>query len=189
MLRAVVVKEGLEEKLKDIAPLVDWEEKSIGSNQSVSSQEEEEESMVLVIRGDLLKRYPNAIIYAVDAVTLVDGADGTVPGLAEYLPDDKAEELRDFPIFKAILKPDTTFLGFPFDEYAARGVDDAGRDVNGGLGKYFVIEERVTEPRFGLDMPKDDVQGPTKWGDLSWSDVGSKLESIFLKLHGVLSRR
>jgi hypothetical protein len=44
------------------------------------------------------------------------------------------------------------------------------RNVVDGLGKYFVIEELVTEPRLGLDVPSDVPLGT--WDNLSWGHFG-----------------
>lgn len=79
------------------------------------------EALVLVIRGELLRRYPDALIFAAPAV------DATTPGQPEVLP-----------IFRARMDPDITFLGFPLTEEQARG-------------HFFVIQEQPSAPRFGLD--------------------------------------
>jgi len=168
-----VKQEMLKEMLRDIKPLVAWGDSSLGYNQNRPT-----EDLVLIIRGDLLKRYPNTLIYAVDAVP--DSQGDPVPALAEYTD---APEPRIFPTFKATLPPDLTFFGFPFDEVAARG--------NGNEpGKFFILEQQVTEPRFGLDVPTT-VQSQTvdddsldSWDDLSWShfelgqeeDIGKYLD-------------
>jgi hypothetical protein len=68
-----------------------------------------------------------------------------------------------FPTFRASLPPDLTFFGFPFTAEDARGVD-------GGLGKYVILEERVGDVHFGLDDPTD--QPMQTWNDLSWSHFG-----------------
>jgi hypothetical protein len=169
----------LSEKLKDIAPLVQWWNNRLGENGTRPV-----ESLILVVRGDLLKRYPNACIYAIDAVPS-DGADGeAVPGLPEYLKDikdsngdviqdDSERELkikeilnsvrRVFPVFRVNMPADLTFFSFPFTEESARGAGEA-------LGMYFLIEEEVAQPRFGLDAP---TTGPLqRWDDLSWSHFG-----------------
>lgn len=179
-LAAELIKQDrLAEKLRDITPLVKWQDNRLGINST-----RPQEDLVLVVRGDLLKRYPNALIYAIDAVHC-DGYDGEpVPGLREYLKDIKDsdgnvieddEEIeariqeilsgiqRVFPVFQAKLPPDLTFFGFPFSEEDARGVGAA-------LGKYFVIEEQVLEPRFGLDLPTDEPL--ERWDDLSWAHFG-----------------
>jgi hypothetical protein len=82
---------------------------------------------VLLLRSDLLRRYPNALIYLSPVVT--SGA-GTPPDL--------------FPIFNGALDPDIAFFGFAISSAAAKG--------NGTTTGYFVvIQEHPTEPRFGLD--------------------------------------
>jgi hypothetical protein len=68
-----------------------------------------------------------------------------------------------FPVFKASLPPDMAFYGFAFT------AEDA-RTGPGGLGKYFIIEERVGEPRFGLDVAGPDAM--RTWDDLSWKHFG-----------------
>jgi hypothetical protein len=172
LVAQLVKEEQLAEMLKDITPLVKWQNNRLGYNKNRPG-----EDLVLVVRGDLLKRYPNALIYAIDAVPC-DGADGEpVPGLPEYLKDSNGDPITDpvqiqtilkgihriFPVFQATLPPDLTFFGFPFSEEDARG-------FGGGLGKYFVIEEQVLEPRFGLDVPTDEEL--KKWDDLSWKHFG-----------------
>ena len=103
--------------------------------------------VVLLIRGELLHRYPDALIYALKAKTLQ--AVGT---------DEKV------PIFRGRIDPDITFLGFDLTEAAARG------DAN-DPGWFFVIQEQPTAPRFGMD---DEREGPLDtWNDLAWSDVGT----------------
>jgi hypothetical protein len=204
LVAELVKQERLEEKLKDITALVTWGDNPLGNHQNRPG-----ENLVLVIRGDLLKRYPNALVYAIDAVP-VDCVNGeSVPGLPEYLKcytqddegnpvvDDEGNPVVDevavsdtlanirriFPLFRATLPPDLTFFGFPFSEEEAIG--------NGtNRGKFFVLEERVTEPRFGLDVPTtaqsqtDDNGSLASWDDLSWShfelgqedDVGKYLD-------------
>jgi hypothetical protein len=173
LVEMLVKQEKFEDWLKDIKPLVTWGDKPLGSNQNRPG-----ENLVLVIRGDLLRRYPNALIYAVDAVPGPQGEP--VPALAEYVTPSGP---RIFPTFRATLPPDLTFFGFPFDETAACGNGD-------DLGKYFILEQRVTEPRFGLDVPTtaqsqtDDDGSLAPWDDLSWShfdlgqddDVGKYLD-------------
>lgn len=176
LVEELIKQELLEEMLKDITPLVTWRHNPLGGNQNRPT-----EDLVLVVRGDLLRRYPNALIYAVDAVPGPQGEP--VPALSEYLDQGAEPRPRIFPTFRATLPPDLTFFGFPFDETAARGNGDE-------LGRYFILEQRVTEPRFGLDVPTtapsqtDDNGSLGSWDDLSWShfdlgqddDVGKYLD-------------
>ena len=89
---------------------------------------------MLLLRSALLRRYPNAIIYATPAIA----SGGT------RTPDlDPARER--FPAFRGEMKPDVSFFGFDLTPAAAQGVD-------GSAGFYLVIQEHPTEPRFGLDV-------------------------------------
>ena len=102
---------------------------------------------MLLIRGELLHRYPDALIYAVKAKTTK--ALGT---------DEK------LPLFRGRIDPDITFLGFDLTEAQARGTTT-------DPGWFFVIQEQPTAPRFGMDETRT---GPLDtWNDLAWSDVGT----------------
>ena len=89
--------------------------------------------LVLLIRGELLRRYPTAIIRAIKAVI---PAGQTKPILG-------VEELG--PLFYASLKPDLSFFGFQLTEEIARG-----DGTPGSPGWFFVIQQHPTEPRFGV---------------------------------------
>ena len=67
---------------------------------------------MLLIRGELLHRYPDALIYAVKAKTT------KALGTEEKLP-----------LFRGRIDPDITFLGFDLTEAQARGDDDRPRLV------------------------------------------------------------
>jgi hypothetical protein len=103
--------------------------------------------LVLLIRGELLHRYPDALVYALRAKTV------TSVGTDERLP-----------LFRGRIDPDITFLGFDLTEAEARG-DSAD------AGWFFVIQEQPTAPRFGLDEEREDEL--ETWNDLAWSDVGT----------------
>lgn len=173
----------IKESGMDIKPIHQWKDK-LGKN-----GREIEEKLVLIIRGDLLKRYPNAIIYSVDGyIPDENNPKFIIPALEERIRDyyenltgddalsndeleTKVAEIIDdhpkiYPIFGAQALPDITFLGFPFDEYDAKRTDEHP-------GKYFVIEEHISEPRFGLDITSEDdnppsLGNPAKWSNLSW---------------------
>ena len=106
-------------------------------------------SLVLLVRGQLLRRYPNAVVYA-------------VPARADSSIDPTPGAVKD-PVFWGRIDPDVTFVGF-----------DLTREmVEVAPGWYFVIAEQPTEPRFGLDAPTDGASGPPgSWSDLHWGHVG-----------------
>ncbi len=108
-----------------------------------------EPQLVLLLRGDLLRRYPTAAVYAVRS---------TAAGELSTLPADTLA-----PIFAGGFDPDISFVGFDLQE----------DDLDDGNGWFFVIQEQPTEPRFGLDDPaarQGDV--PASWQEAAWSDTG-----------------
>ncbi|MDP1786528.1 hypothetical protein [Nitrosomonas sp.] len=153
------------EELRDIPPIHRWSKFSkLGEHDHREQGLENEEELVLVIRGELLKKYPNAVIYAQKAKW--QPISDTNPA-----PNKKTERIFDegvpikTPLYEAQVKPDIYFFGFDLTEEEARGNDK----VDDEPGWFFVIKERPGEPRFGLDI---DREGPVQvWNDLSWPDV------------------
>ena len=87
--------------------------------------------LVLLIRGELLRRYPNAIVYAV--------------GHGQSR-DPPARHRRALSALQRPFEPDVTFFGFNLPSRRSRG---GGRRRSGW---FFVIQQHPTEPRFGLDV-------------------------------------
>jgi hypothetical protein len=89
--------------------------------------------------------------------------------LVEYKIDDIAFMTPPepiFPVFSGTLNPDILFDGFPFTAEMALG---EGSDSKYPEGLYFVLEERISETRFGMDAS---VPGNFKtWNDLSWGHM------------------
>jgi hypothetical protein len=117
---------------------------------------------VLLLSGELLRRYPNSVIYAVATVK----KDGRLT-----LSIDEKDEKH--PLFRGTLKPDVTFLGF----------DLTRQKVLGDLGWFFVIQQQPTEPTFGLDAADFTKPLPplTTWDNLSWqhfADTEEKLKAL-----------
>ena len=129
----------------DIPPITSWGDGQLGH------QADSGEQLVLLIRGELLRRYPNAVIYAVAAV----------PGNGQLDLSARPED-ESHPVFRGTLNPDVTFLGFNLTKEAAMA----------DPGWFFVIQEQPTEPRFGLDAADFSTPPPppalTTWNDLSW---------------------
>ncbi len=112
--------------------------------------------LVLVLRGRLLRRYPDSDIYAVLA--------GTAEGAPEL--DDGTNIVR--PLFRNFIDPDITLVGFPLTYDALVG-------TGGGQGYWFVVAEHPGQPRFGLTDPDPAVTHPPlpRWDELSWADLGA----------------
>jgi hypothetical protein len=163
--------EAWRERVRDIPPIHTWDPATgLGkhNNRGPSVQD-----LVLVIRGELLKKYPTAVIYAHRADWRRVG--GVIDPTQERKPVDltPAEEADPpptkvrMPLYEAKVEPDIYFLGFDLTEEEARG--GTGEPGDDDPGWFFVIKERPGEPRFGLDV---DRSGPLQvWNDLAWPDV------------------
>lgn len=169
-IQALLKEDLLDEKLRDILPIHEWHKNRLGTNDNRPiAGPLGEENLVLLIRGDLLLKYPNTRIYAVKGEPLPDG--NRVPGLPEFLPAGKEPtETRD-PMFSGQLPPDVTFLGFNL----------TAAEVKANPGWYFVIEERVSEARFGFDAAdRPASKQPGNPNEISWGhikdDKGEMLE-------------
>ncbi|GAA4329765.1 hypothetical protein GCM10023165_02830 [Variovorax defluvii] len=113
----------------DIAPLHQWADRPLADAATAPVREQ----FVMLMRSALLRRYPNAAIFAVP---------GIVTNGVRAPSEDAAAERQ--PAFRGSLEPDVSFFGFDFSAERATGKD-------GGAGYYIVIQEHPTEPRFGLD--------------------------------------
>jgi hypothetical protein len=137
---------------RDIKAIKDWGNAELGKNVHTGEQ------LVLLIRGELLRRYPNSVIYAVRA------------DAQHSLSREPNDELH--PLFRGTLKPDVTFLGFNLTK------EDAIADP----GWFFVIQQQPTEPCFGMDVADFEKlpQSPslTTWNDLSWRHLVNTEEEL-----------
>ncbi len=176
--QAEVLERAAREPLKDVKPLHLWAATPLGSHDNRADAGQGEQ-LVLLVRGDLLRKYPNTLVYAVRAVGTVTQRD---PGLEEFVKP-AAPPSPISPIFSGTLPPDLTFFGFPFTAAEARG-----GQAKYPLGVYFVLEERVSEARFGMDLadgpapalggkpadPEDD------WDNLSWAHLPQVVEGMYV---------
>jgi hypothetical protein len=146
----------------DIGMIREWGASNLGDNAVAG------EKLVLLIRGELLRRYPNSVIYAVKAVE----KDGKLDLSTD--PDDERP-----PLFRGALKPDVTFLGFDLEP------DDAVANP----GWFFVIQQQPTEPRFGMDAADFDkpLPPPTTWDNLNWRHLANTEEELNALSHASIS--
>ena len=104
---------------------------------------------VVVVRGDIVRRYPTAHFFLQQAAYVkpeeresIDGTEGEV---------EPVEGTETEPDFLGSLGPDTVFFGFSqLDSDVVRG----NRPDPDAPGYFFVIEEQAGAPRFGLDEAK-----------------------------------
>ncbi|MGH9249403.1 MAG: hypothetical protein ACRD0W_07810, partial [Acidimicrobiales bacterium] len=116
--------------------------------------------LVLLVKADLLRKYPDVRVYAVPAEVDDDG---------ERVPVDGAEPSS--PSFVGTLQRGVNFYGFDdLTEEDARG-DGAGND-----GWFFVLEEEPRAMRFGLDRGRGSGKGElpaTTWANLAWANLAA----------------
>ncbi len=165
----------LREKLRDIPPIHRWSRFSdLGDHDHREQGGDNEEEVILVIRGELLKKYPTAVIYAHRAKWATDDDGNRILTEPRDFDDSAPEaEVIKTPLYEAKVDPDIYFFGFDLTIVEAKG--DSGEDPNDKAGWFFVIKERPGEPRFGLDVPSDTADTSATelevWNDLSWSHL------------------
>ena len=178
----------IKEQLRDIPPMHRWplrpkpadpERNRLGRNNH-RVQSGGEAQIVLVIRGELLKKYPTAVVYAQKAAWAEkDGApdfnaDRTFAELTEGEKKNPPRTKIKTPLFEAKVEPDIYFFGFDLTITEAMGEGNP-TSASDNPGWFFIIKERPGEPRFGLDVRDDSAGGGSttlqKWNDLSWSHI------------------
>lgn len=112
--------------------------------------------MVLLVRGDLIRRYPGVVAHAV----LEQGSDGGIPIFGATSP------VRT--LFRAFLSPNVLLVGFALTR---------ARIATPGEKWWFTLSENPTEPRFGLDPAREE---PLSRDSLVWSDFGVAEPGQFL---------
>jgi hypothetical protein len=142
---------------RDVMPIHGWKgNRPLGEN-SARVPPPADDNVVLLVKGEVLRRYPNTMVYAVKTVLGPDGLRtlGTP---------------QRFPTFHGRLEPDITFFGFDLRRDEVRGSPAGGDDQ----GWYFVLAEHPTEPRFGLDADNGEYGArPARWSDLNWAHLAA----------------
>jgi hypothetical protein len=128
----------------DVPPIHEWPtERALGLNTRGGG----EGQLVLLVRGDLLRRYPNTVVVAWRA----DGDELKEPPAAGDVVHH---------VFEGWFAPDVTFFGFPLTE----------NDL--AAGWFFVLMEQPTEPRFGFD--EGAAGALTSWLSATWAHTGTE---------------
>jgi hypothetical protein len=173
-----------EEQGKDIPPIDEWGDSSLGTHVGKPRQSLADTAakpamarVVLLIRGELLRRYPRAMIYLAQAQWSLDVNNKKV------LPRSPTATEKH-PMFRGELAPDIQLLGFDVDPEAARGSEQPSADpTNDGAGWFVVIQQPPTEPRYGLDeTAATSPEAQWTWRDLAWVHVNLTAEAGYVKL-------
>jgi hypothetical protein len=143
----------------DMTPMATWSPVGELGTHAPPGRDAPGDDLVLAVRGQLLKRYPTAVIYAAEAAWAPDRSHRVLATRVQP------------PIFHAEVEPDLRLLGFPLSVDAVRGDPDpaAARP-----GWFFVLKERPGDARFGLDVADTPASvTATSWRDLSWGHLGA----------------
>jgi hypothetical protein len=132
----------------DIAEIHTWRKRGRRDDLTVQTSAPNG-NLVLLIRGELLRRYPTTMVIAVKAET-------------QSRPSARPEDVL-LSVFSGSFDPDVSFFGF----------DLVSADLTSGAGWFFGLLEPVTEPRFGFDETVGrSTTAPTNWNDVAWPDLG-----------------
>ncbi|KQR77321.1 hypothetical protein ASF98_21475 [Arthrobacter sp. Leaf337] len=153
--------------LTDIPPIGEWlPDSALGSHATAVGGPE---MTLLLLRGELLRRYPSTQVAARRA------AWSPGPARIRVLGDEVV-----LPQFRHAMDPDLVFFGFPFTASTARGSDT-------DPGWFFVLAEHPTAPRFGLDEPPLDGisygTAPDVWTDLDWARLATDADTLATLRH------
>jgi hypothetical protein len=133
----------------EVGPIHLWTA-PLGQNEQLAS-----DPLILLVRGELIRRYPNVVVYAADAIE---------PGGVRQPGPDETD-----PIFFGLIEPDIALFGFDLDPEAARG----------DPGTFFILQEHPSEPRFGLE-PAGTVFGAQaqSWALLGWDALAANADEL-----------
>lgn len=197
-----IIDPATDETFMDIKKIHQWK---VGNSLTVlggntARQEAPSNMVVMAIRGELFKKYPNAMVYARKATWYNITSNGTLGTIAEFTKTRKADP-RAFtwtgtgdnpymrtPIFSARVD-DMVFVGFNLSAAEAKGTLYNGSNSPAALanpGWYFVIEERAGEPVFGADkftgVKTATSQIGLTWDVLEWGHLINTATDNFISL-------
>jgi hypothetical protein len=127
--------------LDDMEPMHLWRSEPLGLRTDANMTDPNR--IALLVRGQLLRRYPNTAVYAWKKRTTPANPDPESPDHTQLLKDvngnpPNANAIQQ-PVFAGTIAPDITFFGFDIDR------EDVAKWC-------FVLEEHMGEPRFGFDV-------------------------------------
>jgi hypothetical protein len=134
------------EELRDITPIHTWGRSALGQHSPRRTGPGGQ--LVLLVRGELIRRYPNLLVYAANEAAVQ--SSGQPQG-------------ETHPIFSGQLGADVAFYGFELSNSQARSL-------------FFVLQEQPGEPRFALGnlQPSDDYADPAKLAVATAAELAAK---------------
>jgi len=153
--------------LTDITRIHTWPRASALGAHSPRPPAPGSDYLVLLVRGDLLRRYPNTVVYAARAKWVNGKREIDDP--APNATDAQIAAVQAWPLFSGLLEPDGTFFGFRLTVPQVKG----GGSPSGDPGWFFVLQEHSAEARFGLDEADPAQLGVlgNSWNNISWGSL------------------
>ena len=141
----------------DIRPIAEWKDEPLGDHLIGPGTDG---TTILLIKGELLARYPEMNIYASKAAW--DDRH------FRFEPRENGQPVeRRTPLFGGWLNKSTAFFAFDLPLRELRGTMEL---MGPSPGWFFVFEQARTGVQFGLDVPpKDHEDTPQTWADLDWA--------------------
>jgi hypothetical protein len=132
------------EVLDDMQPIHQWGKQALGKRADsnfpplpATPGDPAPQRVALLVKGQLLRRYPNTAVYAWKRISPKPAPD---QGQLQKNGDGSAAAgAIKVPTFSGFIEPDITFFGF----------DIAQTEIKDWC---FVLEEQMSEPRFGFDV-------------------------------------
>jgi hypothetical protein len=153
----------------DILSINGWPERNdLGENLIGMLQDD---ALVLLVKGEVLRRYPNLAVYAVAATVTTTGKGPT----AWRVRDVKVPEEQHFPVFSGQLANGVKFFGFDDLTYDDVLGTATPKNTSTDGGYFFALQEQPTEPRFGLNEYEAGqdykIKNLHNWSGLSWGHL------------------
>lgn len=146
----------------DIGAIRDWPPASALGRHGLQSG-----AMILLVRGELVRRYPSVTISAVPAAWNADRSRAPVADPASLV----------LPAFRGRIGADVLYAGFARPSLAeAIGTQTPA----GAAGWYLLLSENAGDPRFGLDP--DGKGAPPTRATLSWTHLQLDANAAYAKL-------
>ena len=124
--------------------------------------------LALLIKGRLLDRYPETLVYAVRA--------RWAEGRREPFKAPTAQQILWPDVVGQVAPGVRYFIFFKLGVAECNGTEltrvNPSAPGNADPGWFFVLEEQACAPRFGLDLPASGPStNPTQWDELTWAHV------------------
>lgn len=146
----------------DIGDIASWTPASV-----LGSHVNQTAAMVLLVRGELVRRYPSVMVAAVPAAWNTDRSRSPVTDAASL----------QLPTFRGRIGTDVLYAGFATPTLT----EAAGTPTPpGAAGWYLLLSENAGDPRFGLD-PDAKGAAPTR-ANLSWTHLQLDTNAPYAKL-------